>query len=983
MQIERPRKQLAAGPVLPSGRGKKRKQQNPPWQGAAIGPSEPPPHKRQRQEVLPWKGPEQYPVGRFEMGSLHRGRRGGVESARDDYSFPRAPQAGARGFEKGRGAAPVVNGRLSLSPAKGFGAVKGASSAKGVGTLDAWLATGQLNSGVGRQGIGVLRDGIGGGTAARFAASDGKEAAAGVNGVSPPGRFPPAIEKGPTAGVKGCDPSSGNGPQTPPRYPDGVDRLYPPADQTGLGGVNVPGGPVLEFSHQEGNRFFPVGGFQTTRPKAGEGSFGLGAHLEQGYDDIEGAPFAGGRTDITDRTPASFAGGLKRDHAAAFEHGNPVETQGDFERGRGATFLDEEGEGFVGHPEEVLDADGEGWVGVPNQVLTRGRKKALMEAAAKPEKTKKAKAEALKAKVKAALKKARRAKKAERAKNAGNAQEVDSTEVAKAVRMHGEAGEPGGNMQNGKQNGKKIAAVKPKGQVYRLPLRDNVMPISESNARDEALWVQVVREDGSKASRYEGLRALKEQRRKFLETDPVARDLRQLQLNPLEASSREGLCQLARVMGGGSLDVPAGAKALVGSWKEVSSSLKKGKRQGGVSWLPKPIAAMTKDEQKLLRKVVCKLAKLTAGEKPEAGAVAALSSAQGGSGPKRPNKAERKRLKAAADMISQSGIVNGGQSGGGAAVNRGQAGARGQPVQGGEGVGVNAGSAGAPGLAPPAGGGVVVHEVDVGARKQAGGSAYVNGGGIEGWGPAGPAGIGVNWGKMRAQEQALQAGGGLSVNEGAQRQAGESAGVTGVDLGAQSRAGESLGVNAPGLDTRGPVASAKQAGEGPGVKGGEKASLPQMSGGSGHLLLRAKMPDYYALWSQQWRCEQEERRKQDAGGSSGESPREDAAKFLSPYVLATMQPGEADFWRGNRGADQNRLGGGLERNSGFVTREVYDYSNGSGGRQKSVASPQKLRANQGDDRVGSPRGQVERVPVFQGRSVLDVGQHVVSNALRY
>jgi hypothetical protein len=973
VQIERPRKQLAAGPVLQNGRGKKRKQQNSPRQGAAVGLSEPPPHKRQRQELPPWKGPEQYPVGRFEMGSSQRGRGGGMESARDRYSLPRAIQAEARGFGKGRGAAPVVNGRLSLSPAKGFSAVKGASSAKGVGTLDAWLSTGQLNGGVDRQGIGVLRDGIGGGTAARFAASDGKETAAGVNGVDQPGRFPPAIGKGPTAGVKGFDLSSGNGPQTPPWYLDGIDRLYPPADQTGLGGVNVPGGPGQEHSHQGGERFFPVGGFQTTRPKAGEGSFGLGAHLEQGFDR---APFDGGQTDVIDRTPASFAGGLKRDHAAAFEFGTRAETQGAFERGRGATFLDEEGEGFVGHPEEVLDAEGEGWVGVPNQVLTRGKKKALVEAAAKAEKAKKGKAEATKTKkVKADSTKGKKVKAASKKKR--RAQKAAENEAKKA------------------------------GEVFRLPLRDDVMPISDSNARDEALWVRVVREDGSKASRHEGLRALKEQRKKFLETDPVARDLRQLQLNPLEASSREGLCQLARVMGGGSpdvpggsLDVPEGAKALVGSWKEVSGSLKKGKRRGGVSWLPKPIVAMTKDEQKLLRKVVCKLAKLTVEEKPGGSAVAALPNVQVGKGPKRPNKAERKRLKAAAAMVSQFGSVNGGQSGGGVGVNGGQAGARGQPVQGGEGVGVNAGSAGASGPAPPVGGGAVVHEVDVGARKQPGGSARVNGGGVEGWGPAGPAGIGVNWGETGARGQALQAGGGRSVNEGAgrqagesagvkvvdlgaQRQAGESVGVTGVDLGTQSQAGESLGVTAPGLDARGLVGSAKQAGEGPGVNGGEKASPPRMSRGSGHLLLRAKMPDYHALWSQQWRREQEERRKREAGGSSGDSPREDAAKFSSPYVLATLQPGEADFWRGNRGANQNRSGTGLEGNSGFVTREVHDYSNGSGGRQSSVASPQKSRANQGDDRVGSPRGQVERVPVFQGRSVLDVGQHVVSNALRY
>jgi hypothetical protein len=886
-----------------------------------------------------------------------------MESARDRHPLPRAMQAEAHGFGKGRGAAPVVNGRLSLSPAKGFGAVKASSSAKGVGTLDAWLATGQLNSGVGRQGIGVLRDGIGGGTAARFAASDGNETAAGVNGVSPPGRFLPAIEKGPTSGVKGFDPLSGNGPQTPPWYPEGVDRLYPPADQTGLGGVNVPGGPVPEYSHQGGKLFFPAGGFQTTRPKAGEGTFGLGAHLEQGYNNIEGAPFAGRRTDVIDGSPALFAGGLKRDHAAAFDRGTRTETQGDFVRGRGAAFLDEEGEGFVDHPEEVLDADGEGWVGVPNQVLTRGKKKALVEAAAKAEKSKKVKAEATKTKkVKAA---ATKGKKVNATRKKRRAQKAAENEAKKA------------------------------GEVFRLPLPDDVMPISESNARDEALWVRVVREDGSKASRYEGLGALKEQRRKFLETDPVARDLRQLQLNPLEASSREGLCQLARVMGGGSLDVPVGAKALVGSWKEVSGSSKKGKRKGGGPWLPKPIAAMTKDEQKLLLKVVCKLAKLTAGEKPGASTVGALQNAQAGGGPKRPNKAERKRLKAAADMISQSGSVNGGQSSGGADVNRGQAGARGQPLQGAEGVGVNAGDVGVPGLAPPAGGGVVVQEVDVGARKQPGGSARVNGGGVEG---TGPAGIGVNWVEMGARGQALQAGGSCSVNEGASRQSGESAGVSGVNLGAQRQAGESAGVtgvdlgapiwagesvNALVLDARGRGGSAKKAGEGPGVNGGEKASPPRMSRGSGHLLLRAKMPDYHALWSQQWRREQEERRKREAGGSSGDSPRADAANFSSPYVLATMQPGEADFWRGNRCAIQNRSGGGLEGKSGFVTREVHDYSNGGGVRQVSVASPHKSRANQGDDRVDSPRGQVERVLVFQGRSVLDVGQHVVSNALRY
>ena len=197
--------------------GKKRKQQ-----GGANGPAESPPNKRRRQELDPLPKRPSNPVLEKVITKM--------ESAREAYAQ----------FQKQRNTAAPKQ-----------------SASKGAGALDAWLASGQQRTDEnGRQPIGVLRDGIGGGTAVRF---------------TPPERN----------GLNFTEPQIG------PSHFEGrrVDSQSPSADRNNrmnfgdhFAGMQAYGSP----SHPGGQVFHDTG-CQTDPPGDAASGPGLGARLREGF----------------------------------------------------------------------------------------------------------------------------------------------------------------------------------------------------------------------------------------------------------------------------------------------------------------------------------------------------------------------------------------------------------------------------------------------------------------------------------------------------------------------------------------------------------------------------------------------------------------------------------------------------------------------------------------------------------------------------
>ncbi|GAQ83080.1 DNA polymerase sigma subunit [Klebsormidium nitens] len=908
VDIDRDRMHLVDGPVLHKG-NKKRKQGHAPWQGAPGGPAEPPPNKKRKQNA-PGATQNANPFPPVAAKKQKLAKSGGLQSARDLHLNKHSQQ-------KGVYVNPHVWDKSTEQPAKRSAFDGGAVEAmlkpvKGAGTLDTWLSSGRAES---SPGIGVLKDGIGGGTAVRVT---------------------PRQEEW----MSGPGGSSVNGHQTLPGYPsNGGASSW--AGLKGGGakstGVNSPEGRPLNGNNalsfagavQKACEATIAGGFWSGLPLSGSANPAQSAEkLTRGLVNDGGLHNLGPR----------FSG--------VSEGCGPENAAGEWKK------LDKDEEGFVTRP---VDGAGEGWIdGLPHDSRLPNERTRFDG----PPETESEATGCRAAGVHT-----------DREGNGGRSHVPERSYGMPTARTQTSGGElwPGATVEPSLSEGS-----------LRLPLRDDVMPASENKVTDEAVWERVVDGNGVPVPKAEAVAALRAQRKRFLQRDVTAQALAELKLSPYAPRVREGFCQLARIMvrGGDAVQgVPAKAKKPVRVWKEVSKKLFRGSRPVGgspVTWLPMPIGKLDETHRAVLRRAVIKLAGGDGQDEGLGGHVAAGEGAQGGADVSPLGRKAKKKRRLELRNLGESGGVNGDArgSGGQTGVNesllptwQSQIGMEGPTASrggmGGSGFGVK-------GHGQPAGrlnelverhhwmsgagnASIVDQSMFTGRSAVEGG---VNGDGVTG--------RTAQWGDGHAGEAA-----GGFVN-GASRHWGGT-GVNGAIEHYQGRTNEG------------------------GVNGGEVANchremghdrLP-LQGGNGHV---------HNSWGGSFGWQGTVGFPPGFGGSHGEPHTQYAhpqsysrsGRPESPFVFSATRTSDADVATAI-GVNQGRSIGGSSAayaqttGSDFAAR---NYANGFGGRGGTVASGASPR-RAGRERGNSRGGYAGQLPTFRGRSVVNVGQHVVGDALRY
>lgn len=921
---------LTDGPVLHKG-NKKRKMGHARWQGAPGSPAEPPPNKKRKQNA-PAASQKAPPLPPISAKKRKVAESSGLQSAWDLHPYNPTLHKSTEPQAKRSTVDRAVDNLLK--------------PVRGAGTLDTWLSGGRAES---SPGIGVLRDGIGGGTAVRVTPRQEERVSgpggSGVNGhQTPSSGFANAGGGGFWAGLEG-----GAG--------------------VSVNGVNKPGS-----ASQQGNNSLRLAG-TVWRPC--EGSFaeepGLRAPLNGPAAPAE-ILTRGMVKDGGSPNPGPRLNGFRREYGAGNAEG-------------GLKKLDEEGEGFVTRP---LDGAGEGWVdGLPRdsrlsdeQRRLYGQPKTDIEVTGFEAAAVGTDGEGFPAR---------------------NQSRETGHESATARTQTG-----GGEPWPGATVGPPAAEGK-----LRLPLRSDVMPASENRIMDEAVWERVVNGYGKRervrVRKAEAFAALRAQRKQFLQRDATAQTLAELKLDPYAPRVREGFCQLARIMirGGNEIgEVPAKAINAVRVWKDLSEKLFEGRTPVGgspVTWLPKPIDELDETETKVLRKAVIKLAGGDGQDDAKAGHVAAGAGPQGGADVTREagsgRKAKKKR-KLELRKLEESGGVNGdargagGQSAGvtgpllptwqsqafpslgteGPTVSGAEMGAHGQ---GGNGIGVD-------------GHGLRAGRPDESLQRQhlLNGGGYASGVNGSGWGAseggvngrgavegsvngAGLTGRNAYWGDGHQGSA-----GGTAANGGSQHWGpvtGAGANGNGVNGGVEHRVrlnGDSVHAGRFGDRDQKPKHEREP------LQGGESAPNGHSHNSWGDSF-GWQAPGSFPPGFGDRSAGPDARYKHPENHSRSGRPE-------SPFVFSTTATSDADV-AGGIWVNRSRLNGGLPAGFGQALgfdNAVRNHADGFGGRAGTGANGASPR-RAGHDRGNSRRGNASQVPAFRGRSVVNVGQHVVGDALRY